>query len=84
MNCRTLIDVSVAIEPHLYLEIYGGTISEHGHTQYYDCRKCGAELVRKQMDSDPSMRWQLLSSAPPLLPDERLRVGHLVAQRTPF
>ncbi len=60
MDCRTLIDLSVAIEPHVYLRIYSGKIWEQGHTQYYDCLRCGAKLLREQTHSDPDMRWRLL------------------------
>jgi hypothetical protein len=48
-----LIDLSVAPEPHVYLKIYSGTISEQGHTQYHDCRICAAKLAREQADNDP-------------------------------
>ena len=60
MDCRNLIDLSVAIEPHVYLRIYSGDISEQGHAQYYGCRICGAKLLREQKLSDPDMRWRLL------------------------
>jgi len=55
-----LIDLSVAIEPHVYLGIYGGNISEQAHAQYYDCRICGAKLLREQKLGDNDTRWRLV------------------------
>jgi len=60
VDCRNLIDLSVAIEPHVYLGIYGGNISEQAHAQYYDCRICGAKLLREQKLGDNDTRWRLV------------------------
>jgi hypothetical protein len=60
VDCRTLIHSSVAIEPHVALRIHTTKVTEQGDTQYYDCRTCGAKLVREQKYNDPHMRWRLL------------------------
>lgn len=60
VDCSNLVDLPVAIEPHAHLRIFSGNISELGHTQYYECRTCGARLFREQMPSNQDMRWRLL------------------------
>jgi hypothetical protein len=59
-DCKTLIDSSVANEPHVGLSMKTSIGLVQGDSDYYECMECGAKLLREQKAHDPGMRWRLL------------------------
>ena len=60
IDCRTLIDSSVANEPHVSLKTYVVNVLAEGNASYYECRACGAKLLREKQRHNTDMRWRLV------------------------
>jgi hypothetical protein len=60
IDCRTLIDSSVLNEPHISLKTYVVNVLPDGNAEYYECRACGAKLLREKKEYAPAMRWRLV------------------------
>lgn len=59
LDCRTLVDQSVANDPHGSLQMRSAMILAPSDSHYYECRTCGAKLLRAQQRGDPSIGWRL-------------------------
>jgi hypothetical protein len=60
IDCRTLIDSSVANKPHVLLKRYYEKALVQGDAEYYECQFCGTRLLREQKEHDPKMHWRVI------------------------
>jgi len=53
-----LIGSSVVNEPHPSLKLRSAAVLAPYDPHYYECKECGAKLVRSQQRNNPRIKWR--------------------------